>query len=1055
MAEAADLTISQMTLVDWLDDLTVRFLLNLPPAELSSVPRLCFQVEEAQWFYEDFIRPANPALPSLNLRQFCLTLFQHCPLLRNFNAAQHLAAYEEFLAYKVRVPVRGAILMDDSMDKVLLVRGWKKGASWSFPRGKINKDEPDLDCAIREVYEETGFDLNAAGLVERNKIGDGKVKAIDVTMREQHMKLFVFRGVALDTYFEPRTRKEISKIQWYNVKDLPGFKKQKGVAAHGQGEGQSTKFYMVAPFLGHLKKWIGQQRRKDSAAAAQVQHGRAISLSNEGVQATITEDEAEDTEGGFLTDAGMTSANRSADELKRLLSIGGSGGTGPSTSAQNHNGAHATDLLAMLKGNIVAPAGSSLPHTPSERVDPFVPEQAPQTPQPQRPRHVSAADAYLQHPPPPFEYSPQTPQQGLQQQNLRGPPTLNARPAVLSQQQQPGVGHLPPHIQQQILQQQQRQHSLPTNLASSYAQTPQFGPRSNNLGPQLAQYSPTGHVQNTSEQLAYNLHSPARQLVNPMRPGSFGESSQQRPISGDGMPASHAPLVSEKAAPDASKLPPPKLNAHTMKLLDAFKATPNPPQEGSSNNGFGQRAASQHQAALLNLLTKSSAPTVPPTTAGENLPTPMSPALTDATEVPHADVRDRIPTLNEITRTLPSKAKGKSPIMSGEQRVHSETNVPPAHKEKPSSEQGLQLERERKRSPQAIISHDVLVERPKAGGQLFDPAHPKKFVRALSQARQQETPHSLAPRGHSQQAVARAKSPKPTAKTPAHASPKSRTKQPHHENGQPRQTQPAPQFSILQRPGSSRSSAPLSPLRHEAAAPSFQPQVLKRTSGEEEGRSTVTLQQFSSAGVTQVGGGKKDQLLALFGKSTANSAPAAPVQESNAAASLLPAAHLQSQPAKQFGNGPPDLFSGNRAEITIKTPEPPPSPQLLTERKMPPSSQQPQHSQQHLLNLFTRPSTSGSGRLNSPGTPISPFSLGTPATNLSMDRLPTAADDSSVTTPRGSESRSRLGSVANVMNSSNGSTSGAQTPTEAKDLLLGYLNGVVQKEGYKGARKPM
>ena len=33
----------------------------------------------------------------------------------------------------------------------LLVKGWKAGASWSFPRGKKNKDEEDHQCAIREV----------------------------------------------------------------------------------------------------------------------------------------------------------------------------------------------------------------------------------------------------------------------------------------------------------------------------------------------------------------------------------------------------------------------------------------------------------------------------------------------------------------------------------------------------------------------------------------------------------------------------------------------------------------------------------------------------------------------------------------------------------------------------------------------------------------------------------------------------------------------------------------------------------------------------------------
>lgn len=244
-----------------LDDLCVRFIINLPQEELESVERICFQVEEAQWFYEDFVRPLDPDLPSLSLRVFCLRIFQHCPLLSEFSSYHHSAAFSEFLAYKTRVPVRGAVMINQDMSEVVLVKGWKKGASWSFPRGKINKDEPDLDCAIREVYEETGFDIKEAGLVANEE----DMKYIDMTMREQHMRLYVFRGVPMDTYFEPRTRKEISKIQWYKLSDLPTVKKKKQ-QQEGRGEDLATnanKFYMVAPFLNPLNKWIAQQRKLD------------------------------------------------------------------------------------------------------------------------------------------------------------------------------------------------------------------------------------------------------------------------------------------------------------------------------------------------------------------------------------------------------------------------------------------------------------------------------------------------------------------------------------------------------------------------------------------------------------------------------------------------------------------------------------------------------------------------------------------------------------------------------------------------------------------------
>ena len=223
--------------------------------------RICFQVEEAQWFYEDFIRPLDPGLPSLSLKAFSLLIFQHCPLMSQWTHYHRNIAFSEFLAYKTRVPVRGAILLSEDMEEVVLVKGWKKGANWSFPRGKINKDERDIDCAIREVYEETGFDVQEAGLVDEDH-----VKSIEVTMREQHMRLYVFRGVPRNTHFQPRTRKEISRIQWYKLSELPTLMRKN--KQHDQAVASANKFYMVAPFMHPLKKWIAQQRRIDAKVHA-------------------------------------------------------------------------------------------------------------------------------------------------------------------------------------------------------------------------------------------------------------------------------------------------------------------------------------------------------------------------------------------------------------------------------------------------------------------------------------------------------------------------------------------------------------------------------------------------------------------------------------------------------------------------------------------------------------------------------------------------------------------------------------------------------------------
>ncbi|KAF1986591.1 DCP2-domain-containing protein, partial [Aulographum hederae CBS 113979] len=253
------MTETKMQLVDWLDDLCVRFIINLPHEELASVERICFQIEEAQWFYEDFVRPLDPKLPSMNLRTFCLQIFRHCPLFQSFTEDHFLTAFSAFLTYKNRVPVRGAIMLNEAMDQVVLVKGWKKSASWSFPRGKINKEETDLDCAVREVFEETGYDIQKAGLV----LPEPEMKHIDITMRDQHMRLYVFRGVPMDTVFEAQTRKEISAIEWYKLADLPtqsNFKKQKNAQAAQSEVLKASKFYMVAPFLNPLKKWIKLQK---------------------------------------------------------------------------------------------------------------------------------------------------------------------------------------------------------------------------------------------------------------------------------------------------------------------------------------------------------------------------------------------------------------------------------------------------------------------------------------------------------------------------------------------------------------------------------------------------------------------------------------------------------------------------------------------------------------------------------------------------------------------------------------------------------------------------
>lgn len=565
-----------------LDDLCVRFIINLPHEELESVERICFQVEEAQWFYEDFIRPLDPALPSLSLKAFSLRIFQHCPLMSQWSHYHHMAAFSEFLAYKTRVPVRGAILLNEEMDSVVLVKGWKKGANWSFPRGKINKGEPDLDCAIREVYEETGFDVRAANLIK----SEDSVKSIEVTMREQHMRLFVFPGVPRDTHFEPRTRKEISKIEWYKLSELPTLKKNKQ-QDEGMAVANANKFYMVAPFLHPLKKWIAQQKRlalKDQPGVKSSVHVGGYASMDEG--ANNTENPPYGSGMADLPEADAAApAPDVSSHIKQLLRIGG--GQTESTpvpappsvlpaAAVDQSKSHA--LLALLRTG--SQASSS---------------QAQENVTPQAPSGVGFPSNQDTHFAP--DFFPGFP---LQQQHVRPSDLMPER----------NLQHLPGN-------------PLPPSQVQSHPQSRSFtmsGQHDLANPPALPANLHSGHQQYQSNHAHITSQfstAPPRNAVAPFqRTGDPQFSEKMEPSRGPGA-----------AVPPASKLPPPKLTSHSLALLGFFKDENKTPKTSFANPASGSvtfpgfspgphpsqgRKTSLHQDGLLNLFKGAKGSPVPP-----------------------------------------------------------------------------------------------------------------------------------------------------------------------------------------------------------------------------------------------------------------------------------------------------------------------------------------------------------------------------------------------------------------------------------------------------------
>lgn len=327
----------------------------------------------------------------MNLRNFSLRIFQQCPLTSHCSPELLEKAYTTWIGYKRSIPVRGLILLNEAMDSVLLVRGITSGSQWMFPRGKINQGEDDLDCAIREVAEETGFDAKEMGLLPANR---KEIKSFDMVFRDQHILLFVVPNVPMDYGFETRTRGEIGAIRWHKLDDLPGrFKKKQGqentAAPAPTPNPGKNKFFMVAPFMDQLIRWVRHQTKRKDRSHHTPKHLPAGQVETEDA---LTEEEGMTTETvaePATTFAPAESHEAATRELHRLLNIQPptqKTSQTPQTQTPHPGQDNGQALLAMLRRTndtatqhpITGHSDSRLPHTPMDHVYNVAPE--PRTP---------------------------------------------------------------------------------------------------------------------------------------------------------------------------------------------------------------------------------------------------------------------------------------------------------------------------------------------------------------------------------------------------------------------------------------------------------------------------------------------------------------------------------------------------------------------------------------------------------------------------------------------------------------------------------------------------
>jgi mRNA-decapping enzyme subunit 2 len=248
-AGATDLY-ANYTYQDALDDVHTRFVLNLPESELLSADRMFVQLEQAWWFYEDFICDAHPELNLpryTHMKPFAKELFLFSEVLPDIS--QFSAMWQEYVEYKRKISNYGCILLSSDFQRMVLCQVYN-GRSFTLPSGKINQGEDGVDAAARETYEETGFDpsckngltsewnISAPHKITWNTEFSPKDKLVfQEDDNGKRRTCYVVPNVPEDFPFAPVCRKEVSNIVWCELDNLPPT-------------------FAVLPFMKSLRLWI-------------------------------------------------------------------------------------------------------------------------------------------------------------------------------------------------------------------------------------------------------------------------------------------------------------------------------------------------------------------------------------------------------------------------------------------------------------------------------------------------------------------------------------------------------------------------------------------------------------------------------------------------------------------------------------------------------------------------------------------------------------------------------------------------------------------------------
>lgn len=113
----------------------------------------------------------------------------------------------------------GCFIYDPTSKKVLIVQS--RAFKWGSPKGSVQENERPVDCAIREVKEETGLTISESMFIQSWIVSDNNLYFLihlpEVDIKDQYQHI---QSIAEDALLVDKERNDVNGMGWIKIECL-------------------------------------------------------------------------------------------------------------------------------------------------------------------------------------------------------------------------------------------------------------------------------------------------------------------------------------------------------------------------------------------------------------------------------------------------------------------------------------------------------------------------------------------------------------------------------------------------------------------------------------------------------------------------------------------------------------------------------------------------------------------------------------------------------------------------------------------------------------------